>query len=158
MIRGVEVCISLGYPDDSDLDLVVKSKKINLGLDPGGELGGLGVTFQEASSSPNIEHWPPVSVQDLDRRDVIFRTAQGVLETAEEIQASSVGFFTMGLELSRVPSWEVGEEIVRAIDNHIGEDTSIRRIVIVASTPTQVSSFQFALNNIRIIRHPDSGE
>ncbi|MGY5877080.1 MAG: hypothetical protein RTU30_15115, partial [Candidatus Thorarchaeota archaeon] len=63
----------------------------------------------------------------------------------------NIGFFTMGLEVARVPSWEVAEEIVRALKNHSESNSSIERVIVVAGSPTQVSSFQYALENITIV-------
>ncbi|GAG71541.1 unnamed protein product, partial [marine sediment metagenome] len=52
---------------------------------------------------------------------------------------------------SRIPSWEIAEEIIKAINDYSKEETLLDKIMLVASSPTQVSSFQYALNNISII-------
>jgi len=73
------------------------------------------------------------------------------LKAAEAANVSSVGFFTLGLEASRVPSWEVAEEIVKAVFDHAKEGTGLDRVMLVASSPIQVSSFQYALGNVSLL-------
>lgn len=153
----IEIQLVLGKFDDSELDLVVKSQDIPLGLSPsgvigaGGTVGGFGITIKEASNAEVALQWPGVSIEDPDRRNVIFQATRNVLNSADELNAKSIGLFTMGLEVSRIPSWEIAEEIVRAIYEHSKGDTAINRIIMVASSPIQVSSFQFVLNNLTLI-------
>lgn len=151
------VSVILGPYDDSKMDIVVKSKMIPMGLDPatsfgsGGTPGGLGIAIQEATAVDSVEYWPGITIQDLDRRATIYRTAKSALDTAEKLNYESIGFFTLGFEVSRVPSWEVAEEIVKAIFVHSKGEHGLRRVFIVVSSPTQASSFGFAIQNIRII-------
>lgn len=156
-IGDIEVSVTLGRFDDSELDLVVKSQDIPLGITPGGVIGGggtvggFGITIKEASNADNIIHWPPISIENPDRRIAIHNATSEALNSAEEIQATKIGFYTMGLEVSRLPSWEIAEEIVKAINNYSKKESQIDRIVLVASSPTQVSSFQYAITNISVI-------
>ena len=157
-LGGIGISIVLGRFDDSELDLVVKSQDIPMGITPGGVLsggtvGGFGITIKEASEAKNVIHWPSISIQNPDRRTAIYKATKDALDNADEIQASQIGFFTMGLEVSRLPSWEIAEEIVKAIKDHSKKDSQLSRILLVASSPTQVSSFQYAINNISIISH-----
>ena len=46
---------------------------------------------------------------------------------------------------------KIAEEIVRALHRHCQHECKIEKVVIVASTPTQVSSLQYALDNVQII-------
>jgi hypothetical protein len=157
LFGGIAISVLLGPYDDADLGLVVKSKDIALGLDPGGVLGGggtiggFGISVQESTSSEHVEYWPPISMGDPERRRLIYATAKAALEYAEELKEKEVGFYTMGLEVARVASWEVAEEIIRAIHVHSKVSTVIDRVIIVASSPTQLSSLQYALDNISII-------
>ena len=86
-----------------------------------------------------------------DRREAIYNSTIEALNSAEKIEATKIGFFTMGLEVSRLPSWEIAEEIIKAINDYSKVETLLDKIMLVASSPTQVSSFQYALNNISII-------
>ena len=86
-----------------------------------------------------------------DRRNAIYNATIDALNSAERIEATKIGFFTMGLEVSKLPTWEIAEEIVKAINDYSKEETLLDKIMLVASSPTQVSSFQYALNNISII-------
>ncbi|TFG33645.1 hypothetical protein EU527_07500 [Candidatus Thorarchaeota archaeon] len=157
-LGSIEVQVVLGKFDDSELDLVVKAHDIPLGLSPsgiigaGGTVGGFGITIKEASNAKVVLQWPGVSIEDPDRRDVIYQTTRNALKSAEEMEAPSVGLFTMGLEVSRIPSWEIAEEIVQAINDHSKEETAINKVIIIVSSPIQMSSFQFALNNLILIR------
>ena len=65
--------------------------------------------------------------------------------------AKTIGFFTLGLEVSRIPTWEIAEEIVKVIHTHAKQEAPIERILLVAASPTQMSSFQYALQNASII-------
>lgn len=156
-IGDVNVSVILGRFDDSELDLVVKAQDIPLGITQGGVIGGggtvggFGITIKEASNAENVIHWPSISMDNPDRRNAIYSATMEVLNSAEKNEASKIGFFTMGLEVSRLPSWEIAEEIVKAINNYSKENTLLDEIVLVASSPTQVSSFQYALSNIEII-------
>jgi len=156
-IGSIDVSVTLGRFDDSDLDLVVKSQDIPLGITPGGVIGGggtvggFGITIKEATNAENVIHWPAISMDNPDRRNAIYNATVEALNSAEKIEATKIGFFTMGLEVSRIPSWEIAEEIIKAINNYSKEETLLDKIMLVASSPTQVSSFQYALNNISII-------
>jgi acyl-CoA hydrolase len=157
-LRGIQVSVQLGPCDDSGIDLVVKAQNIQLGAAPSGNIdsrdsfGGLGISMKEATNAEIVRHWPSVTIQDPERRKVVYRAARDALNAAEAANVSSVGFFTLGLEVSRVPSWEVAEEIVKAVFDHAKEGTGLGRIVLVASSPIQVSSFQYALGNINMLR------
>lgn len=140
-LGNFDVIVELGHNDDSDLDLVVKAQDISLGS----------VTVKEGSNAEDVIFWPGISMSNPDRRTEIFTTASRALERAEDMKAKKVGFFTMGLEVSRIPSWEVAEEIVKAIAGHSKTENSLDRVLLVASSPMQVSSFQYALNNISIL-------
>jgi len=159
MIGNISISISLGLADDTDLGLVVKAKNIQVGTDirgaggAGGHLGSFGITIQEATSSDNVEHWPRVSMTDPDRRAIIYDATSNALRTAEGLEVREVGFFTMGLEVGRIPTWETAEEIVKAVHAHAKNAESVEKIALVASSPTQVSSFQYALDSIETITY-----
>ena len=131
-LGSIKVQVVLGKFDDSDLDLVVKAQDIPIGLSPsgiigaGGTIGGFGITIKEASNAEIVLQWPGISIEDPDRREVIYEATKTALTSADEIEASDIGFFTMGLEISRIPSWEIAEEIVRAINEHSKGDTTIQ--------------------------------
>jgi O-acetyl-ADP-ribose deacetylase (regulator of RNase III) len=152
------VSVKLGPYDDSDIGLVVKAQNIPVGISSPNIIGstdstdGFGVTIREAVNAGIVRHWPSVSIQDPDRRKVVYQTVVDALIDAELANVSSVGLFTLALEVSRVPSWEVAEEITKAVYDHATKGTTLDKIIIVASSPIQVSSFQFALSNIKIIR------
>jgi hypothetical protein len=137
----ISVLVYLSYPDDSDIDLVLKTSGIVLGT------GKSRITIQEKSDARNIEYWPDISLNNPKRRNMIYKAATDFLLKAESISASTVGFYTTGLEAARIPSWEIAEELVRAVMKHSKDSTCIKEILFVASSPTQMSSFQFALNN-----------
>jgi hypothetical protein len=144
-LGNLSVIVELGDVDDTDIDVVVKTKDINLG----GK--GAGITVKEGSNAEEVLYWPGVSLSNPDRRSVIYDTTLGALETASGRNAQRVGLYTMGLEVSRIPSWEVAEEIVKAIVNHSKTGSGVSSVLLVASSPIQVSSFQYALNNITTI-------
>ncbi|TFH09952.1 MAG: hypothetical protein E4H14_03535 [Candidatus Thorarchaeota archaeon] len=156
-VGGIEVSVILGRFDDSELDLVVKAPDIPLGITTGGVIGsgrtvgGLGITIKEGSSADHVIHWPSISIADPNRRDIIYKATSNALESAERMQATQIGFFTLGFEVARVPSWEVAEEIIKAINDYSTKESNLEKIMLVASSPTQVSSFQYAINNISII-------
>jgi O-acetyl-ADP-ribose deacetylase (regulator of RNase III) len=152
-VGNIGISIILGRFDDSELDLVVKAQDIPLETKSSAlkALGDFGITIKEASSAENIIHWPKISLSDPNRRSAIYTATMNALFNAENIQATQIGFFTMGLEVSRLPTWEIAEEIVKAINLHSKKDTTLHKIMLVASSPTQVSSFQYAINNISII-------
>ncbi|MBN2229156.1 MAG: hypothetical protein JW779_06140 [Candidatus Thorarchaeota archaeon] len=158
VIGGISVSVRLGPHNDSDIGLVVKAKEIPVGISPsgvigaGGTIGGFGITIKESTNAEIIRHWPSVSILDPDRRKVVYQTAKNALSDAEEANVASVGFYTMALEVARVPSWEIAEELVKAVYEHSKDGCGLENVILVASSPTQVSSFQFALNNIKIIR------
>ncbi|MFX1579745.1 MAG: hypothetical protein ACFFBJ_08840 [Promethearchaeota archaeon] len=145
MLGTLIVSVELGDVDDSKMDLVVKTKDISLGT------GGTTFTVKEGSNAEEILYWPGISLGDPDRRSMIYAATFEALEKARDKKANRVGFFTMGFEMSRVPSWEVAEEIVRAIVNHSKTENNIHSVSLIAGSPIQVSSFQFALNNIATI-------
>ena len=74
----INVAVILGRFDDSDLDLVVKSQDIPLGISTGeqmtkeGEAGSFNITIKEASNAENIIYWPFVSIGSPNRREVIY--------------------------------------------------------------------------------------
>lgn len=159
-LENIVVQVVLGKFDDSELDLVVKSQDIPLDLSPSGMIGAGGttgefeITIKEASNAENILQWPGLSILDTDRREIIYETTKNALLTADDLKAADIGFFTMGLEVSRIPSWEIAEEIVRALNEYSKKLTKIEKVFIVVSTPTQENSFEFALNNPTLIRQP----
>ncbi|GAH41663.1 unnamed protein product, partial [marine sediment metagenome] len=128
-IGSIDVSVILGRFDDSDLDLVVKSQDIPLGITPGGVIGGggtaggFGITIKEASNADNVILWPAISMDNPDRRDAIYKATVEALNSAEKIEATKIGFFTLGLEVSRIPSWEIAEEIIKAINDYSKEET-----------------------------------
>lgn len=144
-LGNISICVELGHEDDSDIDLVVKTNKIPLGLDKSG------ITVKEGSNADEVLHWPGITMRDPNRRQAIYEAAKTALETAEKVEAKQIGFFTTGLEVARVPSWEVAEEIIKAVHNHSRNESKLNSVLLVASSPTQVSSFHFALNNIATI-------
>ena len=137
--------VILGDIDDSNIDLVVKTKNM--------AIRGSGTQFSvnEGSNAKEVLYWPGLSISSPDRRSAIYSAAITALQTADGCEAKRVGFFTIGFEVSRIPSWEVAEEILRAISSHSKSDSCISDIVLVASSPIQLSSFQFVLNNIATI-------
>ena len=137
----ISVLAYLSYPDDSDIDLVLKTSGIAL------DTGKSRITIQEKSNARYVEYWPDISLNNPKRRNMIYKAAIDFLLKAERISASTVGFYTTGLEAARIPSWEIAEELVRAVMKHSKDSTCIQDILFVASSPTQMSSFQFALNN-----------
>ncbi|MFW9968295.1 MAG: hypothetical protein ACFFEA_14155 [Candidatus Thorarchaeota archaeon] len=141
---SIRIGVHLGPFDDSRIELTVKSRAI-------GATQGLGFAIQEASSSENIEFWPELTIASENRRQAIYESSKKALEIAERRNISSVGFYTLGLEVSRVPSWEVAEEIAKAIYTHSKWSSRVREVVVVSSSPTQMSSFQYAFENIEII-------
>lgn len=157
LIGNINVAVILGRFDDSKLDLVVKAQDILLDMAPLGaatqasSTREIGITIKEASDAENVIHWPTINPSNPNRRKEIYKAAIEALESAGEIKASKIGFFTMGLEVSRLPSWEIAEEIVKAINDYPNNESQIDNIVLVASSPTQVSSFHYAINNISII-------
>jgi hypothetical protein len=146
-LGGISVSVQLGPYDDSALGLVVTAENIPVGV-----FEQFGVSVKEASNAERIRHWPNVSIQDPNRRKIVYSTAREALLDAEQVNASSVGFFTLALEVSRVPSWEVAEEIIKAVHDHSKEQSCVEKVMLIASSPIQVSSFQFVLNNFRIIK------
>ncbi len=117
----------------------------------GMDFGSGPVSAKEASSAEDIEYWPEISMGNPQRRKVIFHAASEALQKADLLEKTSVGFSTLGLEAARIPTWEIAEEIVRALYRHCKEDCGIENVVIIAASPTQVSSLQYALDNVRII-------
>jgi hypothetical protein len=144
-LGNLYVLVELGHNDDSDIDVVVKTREIALGTKKAS------ITVKEGSNAEEVLYWPGISMGNPDRRSVIYDAAKGALETADSLKAQKLGFFTMGLEVSRIPSWEIAEEIVKAIVSHTKTGCGLNSVVLVASSPIQVSSFQYALNNISTI-------
>ncbi len=149
-LGNLSVKVELGHRDDSDIDVVVKTKDIRLGNEV------TSITVQEGSNASGVLYWPGITLENPNRRSAIYTTALWALETAISLKARKVGFFTMGLEVSRIPSWEVAEEIVKAIASHSKADCEITNVLLIASSPIQLSSFQFALNNIASISKEQS--
>jgi hypothetical protein len=137
--------VILGDIDDSNIDLAVKTKNVVM------RESGTQFSVNEGSNAKEVLYWPGLSISSPDRRSAIYSAAIAALQTADGCDAKKVGFFTVGFEVSRIPSWEVAEEILRAITNHSKSDSRISDIVLVASSPIQLSSFQFVLNNIATI-------
>ena len=137
--------VIMGDIDDSNIDLVVKTRSVTIG-DRSKQF-----TVKEGSNAKEVLYWPGLSISSPDRRLAIYSAAIAALQTADGCDAKRVGFFTMGFEVSRIPSWEVAEEILRAIINHSKSDSRISDIILVASSPIQLSSFHFVLNNIATI-------
>lgn len=141
----LSIDVTLGDIDDSEIDLVVKTKDIVIGSKDAQ------FTVKEGSNAKEVLYWPGLSISSPDRRSMIYSAAISALQSADGCDAKRVGFFTMGFEVSRIPSWEVAEEIIRAIINHSKSDSCISDIILVAGSPIQLSSFQFALNNVATI-------
>jgi hypothetical protein len=153
-LRGIDISVKLGPYDDSDIGLVVKAQSIPIGVSSNvSKADRFEVTIKEATKAEIVRYWPNISIQDPNRRKVVYQAVKDALCDAEKAKVSSVGFFTLALEISRVPSWEVAEEITKAVYDHVKKGTTLDRIVIVASSPIQVSSFQYTLSNIKIIRN-----
>ncbi len=144
-LGNLNVKVELGHKDDSDIDIVVKARNVGQGRRKSD------ISIKEGSNAGEVLYWPGISLENPDRRLIIYNTAFEALEIANGRKAQKVGFFTMGLEVSRIPSWEVAEEIVRAIVSHSKAEGNLTNILLVASSPIQQSSFQFALNNIRTL-------
>ncbi|MHA1957702.1 MAG: hypothetical protein ACXADL_05210 [Candidatus Thorarchaeota archaeon] len=143
-LENIRIEVKLGPHDDKKLGVVVKSKAIPIGVPAE---SGPNISVQEATNAEHIEFWPSLTMKIEDRRQQIFESATKALETAEKLGETNVGFFTLGLEVARVPSWEIAEEIVKAVYAHSKEQSQVETIVLVASSPTQLSSFQYTLNN-----------
>ncbi|MBD3404734.1 MAG: hypothetical protein GF411_01205 [Candidatus Lokiarchaeota archaeon] len=151
-IADISIRLQLGPIDDSAMDLVVKTRNISLGLaPPGTPLAAGSISMKEETSAKDCIYWPAIALSDTDRRNRIFKAAEKALERAINTKANDIGFFTMGLEVARIPSWEIAEEIVKAVVAHGKNHSSLLKINLIASTPTQVSSFEFALNNWQIL-------
>ena len=115
-----------------------------------GTHGSPSMIVQESSSAKFVEYWPNITIADSDRRKTVFQAAKLVLENAEKNSVTNVGFYTMGLETACIPSWEIAEEIIRAINRISEEANNVRYVSLIASSPTQLSSFQYALNNAQL--------
>jgi hypothetical protein len=148
---SIRITVRLGPYKDDKLDVALMSSNVLAGVDSGAASGSLGITVQEQPSADKAEYWPVLSMGTPNRRSAIYEAVKNTLDTAERTDAERVGIFTLGLEVARVPSWEVAEEISKAVYDHSKVTTRVREVVVVASSPTQVSSFQYALNNISII-------
>lgn len=156
-IGDIQVHVVLGPYDDSEMCVVVKTETIPMGLstggilEGGGTIGSFGITVKEATSAKNVMYWPGITLENPNRRAMIFDAARSALEEAEHLDSKDIGFFTLGLEASRIPSWEVAEEIAKAVYMHSQVVHKLRQVVLVASSPTQVSSFHYAIDNIDVI-------
>ena len=157
-IGGVHITLVTGPYDDSEMDMAVKARDLPVGLDAGGSMGpfgtvgGFGIRVQEASNAKSVEYWPPVTMNDPDRRGAISSAVRSVLEKAEDMGAERIAFYTLALEVGRVPSWEVAEEIVRELYRHAHTTSTLKEVVLVASSPIQASSFNYVLDNVDILR------
>jgi hypothetical protein len=154
-IHAIEVRLGLSEPEDIESGLAVKSKEIPLlgpflNRSPQGEISGKSVAIQDESADEAI-FWPSLSIRDRNRRQPIRRTADEALMKAAEEQFPSVVFFTAGLEAAGVPSWEIAEEITNAIHQAAQQETSVKEVVVIAGTDVQISSFQYTLNNTRLL-------
>ena len=69
------------------------------------------------------------------------------LEEAEKLELKRVGLFTLGLEVSRIPSWEVANEVTRALVEHLKDNSSLEAVFLVVGSTMQMSSLEFALSN-----------
>lgn len=153
IVNGVMVALTMGHEDDSDLELVLKTENTPLGVTPRGvvgrarAIGGFETNIKESSLAESVAYWPRVSMEDPDRRDIINKATTEALEEAERQDLRNIGFFTTGLEVSRVPSWEVADAVVKAVVDHLRNKSGFERILLVANSPMQLSSFEFALNN-----------
>ncbi|MFW9907577.1 MAG: hypothetical protein ACFFEF_03305 [Candidatus Thorarchaeota archaeon] len=147
LFQEISVKAQMGPFDDKDIGLSVATKNIEIGL-------GMGITIQESSSARNRDFWPSISMGDPQRRKNLFNAVTNALEKADSLSEKSVCFFTTGFETSRIPSWEVAEEIVRAIHTHCQKGCQIEKVIIVVGSPTQLSSLQYALDNAHIIAGP----
>lgn len=150
-IESIVVKLQVGPIDDAKIDLVVISRKLAPGLSQSsGKVGGsalppLGV--QERTTAKSVVYWPEITLMTPNRRPLIYNATKKALTAAEEKGARGVGIFTLGLEVTGVPSWEIAEEIVRAVGHHSKEKRSVDRVELVVGSPIQVSSFQYVLNN-----------
>ena len=156
-LGSTRISLELGHSDDSDLELAVKSENIPLGLTPGGVLGGggtiggFGISISEGTHAENVIFWPAVSIQDPDRRSIIRESVRNALDDAEKNEIRRIGFFTMGLEVSRVPSWEIAEEIAAGIAEHLKMASGLELVLLVVSSATQLSSFQYVMKNLSLL-------
>ncbi|UCH05340.1 MAG: hypothetical protein JSW05_04025 [Candidatus Thorarchaeota archaeon] len=148
---SIRIKVRLGPYKDDKLDLALMSSSVLAEVDSGAASGGLGITIQEQPSAEKAEYWPVLTMDTPNRRSVIYEAVKNTLDTANRDEAERIGIFTLGLEVARVPSWEVAEEISKAVYDHSKLTTHVREVVVVASSPTQVSSFQYALQNISVI-------
>ncbi|MGY5865516.1 MAG: hypothetical protein RTV41_13005 [Candidatus Thorarchaeota archaeon] len=144
-LGSISVSVELGHEDDSDIDLVVKASNIPLGPEKAG------ITVKEGTNAGFHLHWPGIKMSNPNRRQEIYDSTKSALETAERVNAKKIGFFTTALEVARVPSWEVAEEIIKAVHHHSRNESNLDRVLLVASSPIQVSSFQYVLNNITTV-------
>lgn len=144
-LGSISICVKLGHEDDSDIDLAVKASNIPLGLEKSG------ITVREGSNAAEVLHWPGIKMSNPNRRQEIYDSAKNALDTAERVKAKKIGFFTTALEVARVPSWEVAEEIIKAVHHHAKIEGKLDKVLLVASSPIQVSSFQYVLNNIATV-------
>ncbi len=155
-IGSISIEIITGPVKNREFDFVVTSKGIKIGLDPTdplGKRGGPAITFMEKVPAQNVKYWPDITMLSKNRREQIFKTVTDALDDAAQIDAKSIGLYIMSLEVARVPSWEVAEEIVRAIREKSVDDPAIESVVIVTGSAMQISSLQYALENQEIVTY-----
>lgn len=155
-IGDIMVKITLDRENTEEFDFAVASEGITLGLSPSDPLGkqtSTKISIREKTSAKQVIHWPDISVMDKNRRELIFNTVKDALDSADKEQARVVGFYVFWLEVMRIPSWEVAEEIVRAISDKSLEESNIDSVVIVTSSAIQMSSLQFALDNQQLVTY-----
>ncbi|UCH05710.1 MAG: hypothetical protein JSW05_05970, partial [Candidatus Thorarchaeota archaeon] len=129
---SIRIKVKLGPSKDDKLDVALMSSNVLAGVDSGAASGGLGITVQEQPSAEKAEYWPVLSMETPNRRSAIYEAVKNTLDTAERSEAERVGIFTLGLEVARVPSWEVAEEISKAVYDHSKVTTRVTYVVIVA--------------------------
>ncbi len=149
---NTRVKLQLGPVDDREMDIVVKAGTISLSGESHQPLGSIKIDVREQTSARRIEYWPAISQADTQRRRTIYNTVRDVLMTAEKERLRVIGLYTTGLEMARIPSWEVAEETVRALNAYARRgDLSVETVYIVVSSPTQLMSFEYALDNVESI-------
>ncbi len=155
-VGNISVRITLGNPSNEEIDLAVTSEGITLGFDPSDPFGKrtpAKISIKEDAPAKHVIHWPQVSVLDENRREIIYNTVKKALESAHKEQMQKIGFYIFSLEVARIPSWEVAEEIVRALQNTSNEHSSVDSVIIVTSSAVQMSSLQFALENQNLVTY-----
>lgn len=155
-VGNIQVKITLGHESSEEFDLAVASEGITLAfnpIDPRGKKTSEKISIREKTSAKQIIHWPEISVLDKNRREVIYNTVKKALTSAEQENARLVGLYIFCLEIARIPSWEVAEEIVKAINEKSNQGSNIDSVVIITSSAVQLSSLQFALDNQQLVTY-----